>query len=91
MPTCRELSFSFDAARHSELIGFGKCHLQQHGRRCSLVLVGYSILPYLVALELYSLTDGLGLTIRLAQSLGLHRPCPPTTPSVDSVLGGEVW
>ena len=90
MPTRRELSFSCDAARYSEFIGFGKCHLQQHERRCGLVLVGYSILPYLVALG-HIANRSLGLTIRLAQSLGLHRPCPPSTPPVDSILGEEVW
>ncbi|KAF2203891.1 hypothetical protein GQ43DRAFT_461173 [Delitschia confertaspora ATCC 74209] len=33
----------------------------------------------------------MGLTVRLAQTLGLHRVCPPTTPAHIMVLRSKVW
>lgn len=32
-----------------------------------------------------------GLTIRLAQTLGLHRPCHLSSSSADEILRGEIW
>jgi TNP1/EN/SPM transposase len=49
--------------------------------------------PYCdIVLNLVILANSwLGLTIRLAQSLGLHLPCPPSTQSADNILREEVW
>ena len=33
----------------------------------------------------------LGITIRLGQSLGLHRPCPSTTSAQETAMREEVW
>ena len=33
----------------------------------------------------------LGITIRLSQSLGLHRSCPPNTPKPKSMLRSRIW
>ncbi|KAF2268405.1 hypothetical protein CC78DRAFT_367226 [Lojkania enalia] len=33
----------------------------------------------------------MGLTVRLSQTLGLHRLCPPSTPLQHKVIRGKVW